>query len=297
MNENHRILITGSNGLLGNKLSNQLQKKKIDFLATSLGENRNKGISTSNYNSLDITDKNEIEKVIKQFKPTHVIHSAALTNVDFCENNQELCTRVNVNGTKYLFDICAYFGIHFLLLSTDFVFDGQKGNYSEDDPRNPLSIYAKSKVDAENLLINSDYKNWSIVRTIILYGKAENLSRGNLVLWAKEALKSQTQMKVIDDQFRAPTWADDLAWACIKICELNEVGVFHISGPETYSILEIVHKIAEYYNYSTECIESVDTQTLNQSAKRPPRTGFDLTKAKLRLGYSPMSLNETLAFI
>lgn len=297
MKSKFRILFTGSNGLLGNKIALQLVKKDTAFLATSKGVNRNSNVLDFQYASLDITKSNQLKRTIELFRPTHIIHTAALTNVDYCESNPELCHEVNVIATKNIFDLCHDQNIHFQLLSTDFVFDGKKGNYSENDTRNPLSIYAKSKVDAENLLMNSNYKNWSIVRTIILYGKAENLSRGNLVLWAKEALKKQTHIKVIDDQFRAPTWADDLAWACLKICELNERGIFHISGPETYSILEIVHKIAKFYNYSTACIEGVDTQTLNQPAKRPPKTGFDLEKAKTILGYCPMKLEQTLAFI
>ena len=246
---------------------------------------------------MDITDARRIKEVFTSFKPTHVIHAAAHTNVDFCELNPTECFEVNVKATETLFSICKDNNIHFQLLSTDFVFDGKTGNYAENDQRNPLSVYAESKCLAEDILLKSFYKNWSIVRTIIIYGHAEHLSRGNLILWAKHALVEQQAIKVIDDQFRAPTWADDLAWACLKICYKDKKGIYHISGSKTYSIYQIVERIASFYSLSMEKVEKVDSQTLSQPAKRPSITGFDLSKAINDLGYKPKTLEETLALI
>lgn len=292
-----RILITGSNGLLGQKIVRQLKKRKIEFLATSKGENRNPDCEDANYVSMDICSEEEIAHVFHTFLPTHVIHTAAITNVDFCELNPKECQETNVFATKKLFDEAKKIGAHFQLLSTDFIFDGEKGNYKEEDIPNPLSIYAKSKVDAEHFLITDSYSNYSIVRTIIVYGVGNNLSRTNIVCWAKEALSKGQEMRIIDDQFRAPTWADDLAWACIRICELEKRGVFHISGPETMSVFEIVKRVAKYFSLTTESLVRTDSSTLNQPAKRPPKTGFDLTKSRNELGYNPKTLEETLDFI
>lgn len=289
-----RILITGSNGLLGQKIVKQLLKKNILFLATSSGENRNPDCPKNNYSEMDICNAKEVERVVSLFQPTHVIHTAAMTNVDACELDPTLCHQVNVVGTKNVYQAAKKIKAHFQLISTDFVFDGEKGNYTEEDRVNPLSIYAQSKVDAENILLDDDYKNYSIVRTIIVYGTGNNLSRSNLFLWAKDALPKEQDMNVVDDQFRAPTWADDLAWGCIRICELEEKGIFHLSGPETFSIYEIVTKVAAYYNYPTQCLNKISSSTLNQPAKRPPKTGFDISKARKRLNYSPKSIEETL---
>lgn len=289
-----KILVTGSNGLLGQKIIKQLLKNKVDFMATSQGENRNTNCPSHYYRSLDITIETDVHLLINEISPTHIIHTAALTNVDECELNPEKCHSINVDGTKFLFEAAKALNCHFEFLSTDFVFDGEKGNYSEEDKVNPLSVYAQSKVDAENLLIQSDYTNWSITRTIIVYGVGENLSRSNLLVWAKKALPTGEPMKIIDDQFRAPTWADDLAWGCIRICELNKIGIFHLSGPESYSIYDIVKLIADYYKWSMNNVEKISSSELNQSAKRPPKTGFNLSKAKKELGYQPKNLIETL---
>lgn len=292
-----RILITGSNGLLGQKLVQQCLKRKINFLASSKGGNRNIDCPEENYRSLDICDVNNIDDVFDSYKPTHVIHTAAITNVDYCEENPEECEQVNILATQLLFEAAQKFKAHFQLLSTDFVFDGQKGNYEETDEPAPLSVYAKSKVDGENLLLKSTSDNWSIVRTIIVYGIGNNLSRSNIICWAKDVLTKGQEITIVDDQFRAPTWADDLAWACLRICELNEKGIFHISGPETMSIFDLVNRVANHFNLPTDKVKSISSSQLNQAAKRPPKTGFNLMKSHDKLGYSPKTLEETLDLI
>lgn len=292
-----RILITGSNGLLGQKLVAQLLQKGIDFMASSLGVNRNNDCPEENYRTMDICNRDEIAEVFKEFKPTHVIHTAAMTNVDACELNPQECKSLNVDSVQLLANQCLVEHCHFQLLSTDFVFDGSKGNYQEEDAPNPLSIYGHSKLQAEEYIKDLPSLQFSIVRTIIVYGTGNQLSRSNIVKWAKEALHEGKEMSIIDDQFRAPTWADDLAWACIRICVLNENGIFHISGPETMSIYEIVERIAKHYQLSMDKVKRTTSTSLSQPAVRPPRTGFNLSKSNSRLGYAPKSLEETLDFI
>ncbi|MFT5778093.1 MAG: dTDP-4-dehydrorhamnose reductase [Crocinitomicaceae bacterium] len=289
-----KLLITGSNGLLGQKLVSYCQQHNTEFIATSKGENRNSACSEDVYTQMDITDANQVMKVISDNQPTHVIHTAAMTNVDQCENDPEGCKAINVTATENLVLACNANGSHFQLLSTDFVFDGEQGNYKEDDQINPLSVYAKSKVDAEKIVTEKSSTDWSIVRTIIVYGKGENLSKSNIILWAKAVLEKGEPLNIVDDQFRAPTWAEDLAAGCMAIAEQEATGVYHMCGPETMSIYELITRIAEHFKYETKQISRISSTTLNQAAKRPPKTGFDLTKSITTVGYNPHTLEETL---
>jgi len=289
-----KVLITGSNGLLGQKLVKYCQNNGVDFLATSSGDNRNPELNSRKYRTLDITDPNSVVELVNYSKPTHIINTAAITNVDACEDDFELCQDVNVEAVQSLFDTCKSNNIHFQHLSTDFVFDGVKGNYSENDEVNPLSVYAKSKVSSENILRKSDYHNWSIVRTIIVFGAGHSLSRSNIVLWARDALINGQVLTIVNDQFRAPTWADDLAKGCMLILEKNKKGIYHIGGPKTFSVYELVQKIAQFKNLSDSCVMPVSSGQLSQKAPRPPKTGFNLSKARIELGYAPISFEESL---
>ncbi len=292
-----RILITGSNGLLGQKIVKICLKRGTEFLATSNGKNRNQDCPTEKYQEMDITNQKRISEVFTEFKPTHIIHTAALTNVDYCELNPAECKEVNVLATQKLWEEAQNINAHFQLLSTDFIFDGLTGNYKETDAPSAVSIYGQSKVDAEQILLNSENKNWSVARTIIVYGTANNLSRTNIVLWSIDALTKGDPMKIIDDQFRMPTWADDLAWGCIEICNRNKTGIFHLCGPELMAVNEIVFRIAKQLGKSADNVEIISSSTLNQPAKRPPRTGFDLTKSRTELGYNPKTLEETITIL
>lgn len=292
-----KILITGSNGLLGQKIVKRCIKNNIPFLATSLGENRNSICPTENYCSLDISDVNQIKNLFEKYHFTSIIHTAAITNVDYCELNEAECKKVNVDATNLLFEHAIKYNCHFQLLSTDFVFNGEKGNYSESDNKDPLSIYAKSKVDAEDLLLNSAYQNWSIVRTIIVYGTGESLTRSNLILWALDSLPKNQEMKLVNDQFRAPTWADDLAYACVEIILKKKKGIYHISGPVTRSVDQIVLEVAAEIGVQNPKIETISSLSLNQPAKRPPKTGFDLTKAKKELNYQPKDIRDAVKIL
>jgi dTDP-4-dehydrorhamnose reductase len=292
-----RILITGSNGLLGQKIVKICLKRGVEFLATSNGANRNQECPSERYLEMDITNQPKIAEIFTNYKPTHIIHTAALTNVDYCELNPEECQEVNVLATQKLWNEAQKINAHFQLLSTDFIFDGLKGNYKETDEPSAVSIYGQSKVDAEQVLINSENKNWSIARTIIVYGTANNLSRTNIVLWSIDALTKGDPMKIIDDQFRMPTWADDLAWGCLEICRRDKTGIFHLCGPELMAVNEIVFRIAKHLGKSIENVEIISSSTLNQPAKRPPRTGFDLSKSRSELGYNPKTIEETVEIL
>ena len=219
-----------------------------------------------------------------------------MTNVDSCESLQKECWELNVTAVEYLIKYSEKHQAHLIHLSTDFIFDGKNGPYKETDQANPLSYYGKSKLAAEKLVQQANTK-WSIVRTIIVYGVAENMSRSNIVLWAKQALEKGDPLTIVDDQFRSPTLAEDLAMGCWLIAEKQATGVFHLSGKDLMSIIELVYRVANFYGYDKSNVQPIKSSSLNQAAKRPPKTGFILDKAINELGYNPCSFEEGLAII
>ena len=291
------ILITGTNGLLGQKLVYALiDRNDVEVIATSKGENRLVKKEGYIYEPLDITSEKEVQNIISKYKPSTVINTAAMTNVDACETKREECWDLNVKAVKYLVEACNKNNTHLIHLSTDFVFDGEAGPYKEDDKPNPLSYYALSKYESEKI-VQAQSKKWAIIRTIIVYGIVDNMSRSNIVLWAKEALSKGQKINVVDDQFRSPTLAEDLAEGCILAAMKEAQGIFHISGKEVMSILELVHKVADHYKLDKSLITPSKSDNLNQPAKRPPRTGFILDKAIKELGYKPRSFEEGLKIL
>lgn len=289
------ILITGSNGLLGQKLVHLL-KEKNNVVASSKGSCLISNQSDFIYHSLDITDEEAIFETFEKYKPDAVINTAAMTNVDGCEDQKELCDKINVRAVEYLSKACEQYDTHLIHISTDFIFDGENGPYSEDDIANPLSYYGLSKWKSEKVLQDSSCK-WAILRTIILYGTAENLQRNNIVLWGRKALKEGQTLNIIDDQFRSPTLAEDLAQACRLVVEKQATGIYNASGKDIMSIYEMVERMADFYQCDKSQINRISSSTLNQKAKRPPKTGFLLNKIINQLGYVPHSFEEGLALL
>jgi dTDP-4-dehydrorhamnose reductase len=294
-----KILITGSNGLLGQKIVYALLGKPgIEIIATSKGENRISKKNGYQYFPLDITNKTEVSELISKIKPDCIINTAAMTNVDACENDQPGCKALNVDAVQYLIDACKPLNTHFIHISTDFVFDGEAGPYREEDEPNPVSYYAWSKLESEKI-VQASALDWAILRTIIIYGVVDDVQRSNLVLWTKSSLEQNKSINVITDQFRSPTLAEDLADACISAAEKRAKGIFHICGPEKDfdSIINLVKRIADFYHLDKSLIQPISSAELNQPAKRPPKTGFILDKAKRDLNYHPHTLEEGLQII
>ncbi|MET4140468.1 SDR family oxidoreductase [Pedobacter sp. UYP1] len=291
------VLVTGSNGLLGQKITSAiLSGKQFNLVATSKGKNRFKTALGYAYAEMDILDPANVREVLGRYKPDAVIHTAALTNVDKCETEKELAYALNVEAVKTLITICEEYAIQLVHLSTDFIFDGLNGPYLESDAPNPLSYYGKTKLEAEQLIKNALCK-WAILRTIIVYGIISDESRSNIVLWAKGALEKGTPINVVNDQWRMPTLAEDLADACLLVIEKDAQGVFNISGKDMMGISELVFKVADFWSLNKELITEISAASLNQSAPRPVRTGFILDKAILELGYAPRSFEQGLALL
>ncbi|MFA6276952.1 MAG: SDR family oxidoreductase [Pedobacter sp.] len=291
------ILVTGSNGLLGQKITEKILKEgSINLIATSKGDNRFPVKEGYIYADMDILNPGEVKTVIEKYKPDAIIHTAAMTNVDTCEDQKELAFALNVESVITLIAICEQHNIQLVHLSTDFIFDGEDGPYNEEAAPNPLSYYGETKLLAEEAIKNSNCK-WAILRTIIVYGIVSDMSRSNIVLWAKGALEKGQPLNIVNDQWRMPTLAEDLANGCLLAVSHDAQGVYNISGKDMMSISELVARVADFWNLDKKLINEISATTLNQTAKRPACTGFILDKAMTELNYQPHSFEEGLAIL
>lgn len=294
---NKTVLVTGSNGLLGQKITDLIGGfKDLKLVATSRGSNRYAGEEDFTYVDMDLLDKQKVAETLQKYRPKYLINTAAMTNVDACESHPDDCRQINVDAVRNLISLSEELGIHLIQLSTDFIFDGEDGPYSEEKTPHPLSIYGETKLEAEEMLKIAKCP-WTIIRTILVYGVISDNSRSNIVLWAKSALEKGDPIRVVNDQWRMPTLAEDLASACLLAVEKEATGIFHVSGEEMFAIHELVEAIADFWNLDKSIINQIDSATLNQAAARPKKTGFVLDKAKSELGFSPHTLVEGLKIV
>ena len=289
-----KVVVTGSNGLLGQSLINLLLKEKevYQVIGFSRGENRS-GRDDFSYVSIDITDRENLKDTLLKIQPNFIINTAAMTQVDDCEGNKEACDLLNVTVVKWLEQVSHEINAHLIHLSTDFIFDGLKGNYKETDTPNPLSYYGFSKLKSENILIESKI-HYTILRTILVFGKVYDMSRSNIVLWVKSMLEKGEEITIVDDQYRAPTYVEDLALACKISMDKKATGIYNISSNELLSVFEIAQQIADAFGLDKNLIKPISTSTLNQTAPRPAKTGFDLSKTNKVLEFYPKSFKEDL---
>jgi dTDP-4-dehydrorhamnose reductase len=289
-----KVVITGSNGLLGQNLIALLLNEKEGYtvFGFSRGDNRS-GRKDFEYHDIDITKEEEVKEALLKIQPDFIINTAAMTNVDACENDREGCYDLNVNAVEYLTAVCSEINAHLIHISTDFIFDGEKGSYTEEDIPNPLSYYGETKLLSEQLLQKSTI-NFTILRTILVYGLVSDMSRSNIVLWVKESLEQQKEITIVDDQYRTPTYVEDLAMACKLSIDKKAKGVFNISSSQLLSIYEIAQEVAIAFHLDTTLIKPISTATLNQAAPRPAKTGFDLSKTNTVLDFYPKTFKEDL---
>lgn len=289
-----KILITGSNGFLGYYLVEKLLQKKYTVIATGKGACRLPFIQDDNfmYAEMDFTDPYQVHDVFEKHQPGIVVHAGAISKVDDCQLNQWQAYVTNTEATVTLLVNAEEYKSFFVFVSTDFIFDGEKGMYSEDDLPNPVNFYGKTKVDAEEAVKEYQY-DWAIVRTVLVYGKPQ-LGRANILTIVKEKLEKGETYNVVDDQVRTPTYVEDLADGIITIIEKKAKGVFHLSGEDVLTPYQMACRAADYLGLNKSLIKRVTAADFSQPAKRPPKTGFRIDKAKNQLQYQPLSFDEGL---
>lgn len=293
-----RILITGSNGLLGQKLAELLlPNTEVEVLATSRGENKLAALyPTLAFRSMDVTRPEQIEQVVSEFQPTHIIHTAAMTNVDQCESDRDGATLLNHDAVQYLVSACEKYNAHLTHVSTDFIFDGENGPYDEEAAANPVNFYGETKLMAEEVVKQAKCK-WAILRTVLVYGVAHDYGRSNIVLWVRDSLQAGKVIKVVIDQFRTPTLAEDLAMGCWLAADKDAEGIYNISGSEMLTPYDMAMQVADFFTLDVSLIDKADANTFSQPAKRPARTGFIIRKAETELGYRPHTFAEGIRMV
>ena len=289
-----KILVTGANGMVGQELIRLLSREGYEVVATARGS-RPAAFKPDNvrYVEADITHPFQLQEIMAREKPATVVHCAAMTQVDDCELKQNEAHSVNVEATARLLLDAEEFSSFFIFLSTDFVFDGLRGMYKEEDEVNAVSWYGQTKVEAEAIVQTAEIP-WAIIRTCLVYGPREAGQRSNLYSWIKESLDEGKAIKVVDDQWRTPTYVADLARGIELVIRKKAAGIWHISGKDQISPYGMALKIAGSLGKDTNLITRVTADNFSQPGKRPAKTGFDICKASRELGYEPHSLDDVI---
>ena len=241
--------------------------------------------------SLDLTDAATVKRAIGDLKPDLVIHTAALSHPDRCEEAPESAYHINVTGTENLLS-CLPFSVRFLYISTDLVFDGEKGWYTETDPTNPLNVYACSKLEAEKRVLAWD-GNYSIIRTSLMYGHGNGISN-SFLQWMVRNLKENRIIPLFIDQYRTCLYVQDAAQVLLKLSRLNDRGIFHLGGSEKSSRYEFGRKFASIFGYSSDLLKPVPMREVPSLAKRAADCSLNSEKIIQRIDFKPCNVESGL---
>jgi dTDP-4-dehydrorhamnose reductase len=286
-----KVLITGANGLLGQKLCRHFS---ASYQAVAIDLHPQSFIPSPDiiYHSLDITNREKVVSFIRGHQPGLIINAAAYTDVDGCEVNQKEARAVNLEAVETLVEICRKQKIRLIHLSTDYVFDGENGPYAEEDLPHPVSYYGKTKLESEKV-IRSGNIDFLIVRTNVLYGWGKKV-KTNFLLWLLERLSGKQKIEIVTDQYNNPTLADNLS-ACIwEMAEKKLSGIFHVGGAEYLSRYDFALKVADKFGFDKSLISPVQTDLLAQPASRPKRGGLKIDKARKFIKTRPLNVEEGL---
>ena len=280
-----RILITGAFGQLGHALQSVLSRKS-NYELICTGRKIKKGFEGI---PLDIRNQVALKEIINTIAPDILINLASMTNVDACELNPKLAGEINVAGLQH---ICDSFSGKIIHLSTDYVFDGTSGPYKEDDPLNPLSIYGKTKLASEHILLDKDIKNL-VIRGNVLYDFSPHTS-ASFLNWVVSSLKSNQEIKVVEDQFNNPTWTRSMSDIIELSIENDLEGIIHWGDSVHISRFEFAKLIAKKFSLNESLIKPVLTSELNQPARRPLQSGLSTEKLVNMVDIIPPSIDDCL---
>jgi dTDP-4-dehydrorhamnose reductase len=278
-------VVTGSSGLLGRRLVSVLSGEYEVMGIDRYVPEGQKDLA------VDITQRERTLESIVGMGPSVVVHTAAETDVDRCETERDLARRINVEGTANIADACVEVGAKLILVSTDYVFDGNKGNYAETDEPNPISFYGITKHEAEQIAASTS-PNSLIIRTSVLYGW--HPVKLNFVTWILKGLRDRQTLRVVYDHINSPTFADNLARAIHKAIERNSQGMLHIAGSEKISRFDFARRVARRFDLDESLLIPVQMKDLSWVARRPRDSSLDVGKAEKELGIELLGVDEGL---
>jgi len=288
-----KILIIGSNGLLGQSLVKRFNQGFDVYGCSIEPENYTNFLLSENYFKLDITSRTNVKDFFLSIQPDIIINAAAYTNVDKCEEEQDQCWAVNARSLEIIVEACKVFSPILVHISTDYIFDGKNSPYKENDIPNPHGFYGKSKLAAEKT-VKESMLEYIIVRTQILYGTGNKIGK-NFVTWVLNKLRNKESIRVVNDQIGNPTFVDDISEAIFKLLEEKEFGVFHVSGKEECNRYDFSKKIAKIFDLDGGLIEEISTIDLKQKAPRPMNSTFILDKLFNKTGWLPNDISKGLS--
>ena len=286
-----KALIFGSNGLLGQSLCHTF-KSEYEICGASLEDENYLADFGIKYDKIDLTNRISVKEYISAEKPDLIINAAAFTNVDKCESEKELCWAVNVKAVENIVEGAQLAGSILIHISTDYVFDGNKPPYSENDTPNPRGNYARSKMAAENI-VKGGGVDYIIARTQVLFGTGNNV-RPNFVTWVVDQLGKKRTIKIVTDQIGNPTYVPDLSEGIRRLLNKGSYGLFHISGPDSLSRYDFALLIAKVFGRDSSYIEATDSSQFKQLSPRPANSTFRLEKLINYSEWRPQSLESAL---
>ena len=283
---NRRLLVTGASGLLGNRI---IELAKKDY--TVIPIHNTKPLHPHSL-KLDITNTSEVSNLFHKLKPHAVIHTASETNVDRCEIEKEHAWKANAEGTHNIASVCSKIGAKLVYISTDYVFDGEKGLYTEKDKPNPINYYGVTKLEGESQVVQH-CKNCVILRTSVLYGW--HPWKQNFAIWTINQLKQNKEITVVEDHYNTPTLVDNLAQIIIEAVQKDLQGLYHASGNERISRYEFARQIAETFHLSPRLIKPIKMSQLTAwIAKRPKDSSLNTDKIQKQLKTKPLNITDGL---
>jgi len=286
---NMKIFVIGGSGLLGSEVSRLAVEIGYDVYS-SYNKNIPKYGKPVRLNLIETT---LIPKVIERIAPDVIIHTAALTNVDKCETEKREAYKINYIATEVISKAYKPLGGKLIYISTDYVFDGERGLYSEGDTPNPINYYGYTKYKGEQS-VSTILDDYLIVRTSVLYGPTPPYGKKSFVQWIIENLSLKRKIKVVKDQWNSPTLTTNLGQMILECIEKDLKGVIHLAGRERISRYTFALKVADIFGFESDLIEAVSMDDLNWIARRPRDSSLNVKKAMETLKNKPLSIDESL---